>query len=70
VHPSSVAPGAYALECLPGADPRGAIFRLAVERGWTLLGLAAERASLEDVFVRLTTRDGSVPDPSANEEAA
>jgi ABC-2 type transport system ATP-binding protein len=47
----------FALECAASADPRAAIFRLAVERGWTLVGLAAERASLEDVFVRLTTRD-------------
>jgi ABC-2 type transport system ATP-binding protein len=47
----------YRLECAPESDPRSAIFRLAVDRGWTLLGLAAERASLEDVFVRLTTRD-------------
>jgi ABC-2 type transport system ATP-binding protein len=49
--------GKFALECAPAADPRAAIFRLAVDRGWTLVGLAAERASLEDVFVRLTTRD-------------
>ena len=47
----------FALACARGADPRAAIFRLAVERGWTLVELAATRASLEDVFVRLTTRD-------------
>ena len=40
-----------------GGDPREAVFRLAVERGWVLLELAAERGSLEDIFVRLTTRD-------------
>ena len=45
------------LEIQRGADPRAAVFQLAVERGWTLLGLAAEKASLEDIFVRLTTRD-------------
>jgi ABC-2 type transport system ATP-binding protein len=65
------APGRYALECAAGSDPRAAIFRLAVERGWTLTGLAAERASLEDVFVRLTTRDdGSENRDAANPEAA
>ena len=50
-------PGRFLLECEPASDPRASIFHLAVERGWTLLGLAAEHASLEDVFVRLTTRD-------------
>jgi ABC-2 type transport system ATP-binding protein len=51
--------GRYTLECAPGSDPRAAIFRLAVERAWVLVELAADRASLEDVFVRLTTRDES-----------
>jgi ABC-2 type transport system ATP-binding protein len=49
--------GSFVLECERGADPREAVFRAAVERGWVLLELAQERASLEDVFVRLTTRD-------------
>ncbi len=47
----------FVLECAPGADPRAAIFHLAVERSWTLLELASERASLEDIFVRLVTSD-------------
>jgi ABC-2 type transport system ATP-binding protein len=47
----------FRLDCAKGSDPRAEIFRAAVARGWTLVGLAAERASLEDVFVRLTTRD-------------
>jgi ABC-2 type transport system ATP-binding protein len=47
----------FELICGSGADPRAEIFRLAVERGWTLVELAPARASLEDVFVRLTTRD-------------
>ncbi len=45
------------------ADPREAIFRLAVERGWVLTELAAERTSLEDVFVRLTTREEATAAP-------
>ncbi|MGE0640419.1 MAG: ABC transporter ATP-binding protein [Thermoanaerobaculia bacterium] len=56
----------FVLECEQGSDPRAAVFRLAVERGWVLTGLAAERASLEDVFVRLTARDAA---PSTEEAA-
>jgi hypothetical protein len=47
----------FNLECEHQSDPREAVFRAAVENGWTLLELAEERASLEDIFVRLTTRD-------------
>ena len=43
------------------ADPREAVFRAAVERGWVLLGMAEERGTLEEVFVRLTTRDETAP---------
>jgi ABC-2 type transport system ATP-binding protein len=49
--------GKYVVEHTPGSDPREAIFRLAVERDWVLTTLAPTRASLEDVFVRLTTRE-------------
>jgi len=45
------------LECDRSADVREPVFRAAVEKGWVLLGLAEEKASLEDVFVRLTTHD-------------
>ncbi len=37
-----------------GADPRAELFRLAVERKWTLRELARRRATLEDVFVEIT----------------
>jgi hypothetical protein len=47
----------------PEHDPREAIFRLAVERGWVLTELRREAASLEDVFVRLTTRETVTPAP-------
>ena len=47
----------FRLECEAGMDPREAVFRAAVERGWVLIELAETKASLEDVFVRLTTRD-------------
>jgi ABC-2 type transport system ATP-binding protein len=49
--------GEYRVEHSPDTDPREAIFRLAVDRGWVLLAMAEEQTSLEDVFVRLTTRE-------------
>jgi ABC-2 type transport system ATP-binding protein len=62
-------PRRFVLACARGADPRAEIFRLAAGSGWTLVGLAASRASLEDVFVRLTTRDDEGGDPAAREVA-
>ncbi|MDX2436760.1 MAG: ATP-binding cassette domain-containing protein [Acidobacteriota bacterium] len=52
--------GRYLLEHGPGADPREAVFELAVDKGWVLLALTQQQASLEDVFVRLTTREEPV----------
>ena len=49
--------GVFLVEHLSDADPREAVFHLAVERGWVLIGLTPEQATLEDVFVRLTTAD-------------
>jgi ABC-2 type transport system ATP-binding protein len=50
----------WRLECEPGADPREEVFRAAVEHGWVLIELARERgATLEDIFVRLTTHDAT-----------
>jgi len=52
--------GVWVLECEPGSDPREAVFHTAVERGWVLLELAREGgATLEDIFVRLTTHDAA-----------
>lgn len=59
--------GAFLVEHRAEADPREAVFRLAVERDWVLLGLSREQATLEDVFVRLTTAD-DVAAPVAAEE--
>jgi len=45
-----------------GGSGRGlgeALFRAAVENGWTLTELRPERANLEDVFHRLTRGDGA-----------
>ena len=51
------ADGVFFLEHATDADPREAVFHLAVDRGWVLLGLTPEQATLEEVFVRLTTAD-------------
>ncbi len=40
-----------------GTDVREAIFKLAVERQWTLRELSQVQASLEDVFIHLTTKE-------------
>jgi len=53
--------GCFLLEHRGDTDPREAIFHLAVEKGWVLLGLSPEKATLEDVFVRLTTREEQTP---------
>jgi ABC-2 type transport system ATP-binding protein len=59
-------PGTWTLECAPGGDPREAVFRMAVERGWVILELARDRgATLEDIFVRLTTHDSAAGAASA-----
>jgi ABC-2 type transport system ATP-binding protein len=49
--------GAFDIEAGTGADVREAIFRLAVERKWTLRELSQRQASLEDVFIHLTTKE-------------
>jgi ABC-2 type transport system ATP-binding protein len=61
--------GRHVVEHAPGSDPREAVFRLAVERGWVLLALSPQQASLEDVFVRLTTREDE-PVPAAPAEVS
>jgi ABC-2 type transport system ATP-binding protein len=48
---------AFEVQANAGADLREAIFRLAVERQWPLLQLAPTQASLEDVFIHLTTQE-------------
>ena len=67
------AAGRWLLDGDRAADLREPVFRLAVERGWVLLELAEQKVSLEDIFVRLTTRDAAqeaVTDPAAEAAAA
>jgi len=52
-----------------GADLRRDVFNLAVRKGWVLLELAQTMPSLEDVFLRLTTRDAAEQE-AQNEEVA
>jgi ABC-2 type transport system ATP-binding protein len=59
--------GQFVLEHAAGSDPREAVFQLAVEQGWVLLALAPRQASLEDVFVRLTTREDELMPAPAEE---
>ena len=59
--------GHFVVEHSPDADPREAVFGLAVERGWVLMALIPHRVSLEDVFVRLTMREESVAEELAEE---
>jgi ABC-2 type transport system ATP-binding protein len=40
-----------------GIDVREEVFRLAIERHWTVRELTQRRATLEDVFVEITHSD-------------
>lgn len=63
--------GAYSLECERGRDPREEVFRAAVENGWVLLELTRERgATLEDIFVRLTTHDAAQESQEPQQESS
>ena len=48
------------LDGVPCTDLRESVFKESVLRGWTLLELTPREASLEDVFVRLVSRDAAV----------
>ena len=47
----------FSLRVESGADVREEIFRLAIDRRWTVRELTQRRATLEDVFVELTHPD-------------
>ncbi|HET7452342.1 MAG TPA: ATP-binding cassette domain-containing protein, partial [Thermoanaerobaculia bacterium] len=51
------------IEAAEGIDVRETVFRQAVENRWVMRELAGETVTLEDVFVRLTTRDHAEPEP-------
>jgi ABC-2 type transport system ATP-binding protein len=47
----------YILECPAGQDPRSKITEAIVQGHWTLLSLEAVEMSLEDIFLKLTTKE-------------
>jgi len=49
--------GRYEILCETGEDRRAQIARMAVESGWDLLELRLEAMSLEEIFLRLTTKE-------------
>ncbi len=57
--------GRWILEGSRDVDLRAPLFHLAVERDWVLLELAEEKASLEDIFVRLTTQETTTSETTA-----
>jgi hypothetical protein len=62
--------GSWILECAPGSDPREEVFRTAASAGWVLLELGRLRgATLEDIFVRLTTADTAAESHAAEAPA-
>jgi ABC-2 type transport system ATP-binding protein len=69
VRPSPAVAGGWVVECEDGTDPRADIFRQVVARGWVLVELAEQQASLEEVFVRLTTQDRAVGEVLTEGEA-
>lgn len=68
VRPTDGQPERFEVECADGEDPREAIFRAAVANDWVLLELAQNQVSLEEVFVRLTTREGATASGTVDEE--
>jgi len=61
--------GRFQLAVEGGADLRREVFNLAVQKGWVLLELAQTMPSLEDIFLRLTTRDAADQEAQSEEVA-
>jgi ABC-2 type transport system ATP-binding protein len=62
--------GRYLVAVEGGADLRREVFALAVAKGWVLLELTQTMPSLEDIFLRLTTRDVAAEQETPTEEVA
>lgn len=52
--------GLYEVECTPGVNPRAAMADAVVRAGWGLLEMRPGDMSLEEIFLKLTTEEGSV----------
>jgi ABC-2 type transport system ATP-binding protein len=61
--------GRYHVAAEGGVDLRRDVFTLAVQKGWVLLELAQTMPSLEDIFLRLTTRDVAEQEAQGEEVA-
>lgn len=48
---------AYQVECKPGQDIRDELAAAIVEGGWSLTGLKTHELSLEEIFLKLTTKE-------------
>jgi ABC-2 type transport system ATP-binding protein len=59
----AVTPTQFRVRPRAGSDPTDALVRTSVERGWGLFQLQPAQASLEEVFVQLTQREESNPQP-------
>jgi ABC-2 type transport system ATP-binding protein len=68
VQPS--AGGGFEVESERGADVRRDLARTIVNRGWGLLELRPMRMSLEDVFLKVTTKEGEAPEAAPAAAAA
>jgi ABC-2 type transport system ATP-binding protein len=64
---AGAAEGAWIIEHERGSDLREGVFHAAVQNGWVLLEMSRERATLEDIFVRLTTHDVAAGVPATAE---
>jgi len=60
--------GRFRLRLEAGRDLRREVFALAVERRWVLLEMAQTVPSLEDIFLRLTTREAAPEIEAADAE--
>ncbi|MBI5451084.1 MAG: ABC transporter ATP-binding protein [Gammaproteobacteria bacterium] len=56
-----IAPGRFRLHVAAGMQLAEELVMLSVQRGWRLFELTAERISLEQIFVEITTRDSTAP---------
>ncbi len=55
---------AFVVENVKGADTRKAIFLLAAQKGWAIIGLEPVGTDLESVFIRLVDRSDGVEKPA------
>jgi ABC-2 type transport system ATP-binding protein len=60
----------FVVECQPSQDIRAELARRVIERGWSLMDMHTAGLSLEEVFLRLTERQGDGEDSGARPEPA